>query len=213
MELLSRVKHPHVARLLEAGHWPVPGTQERLPFLVMEYVPGSHLYAVLSQRAVRVREALELFKQSALALHAVHEVGAMHRDVKGENLLVREDGRLVLVDLGVGDYEGAPTLTGTQLPPGTSAYRSPEALCFQREHLDDFEKRYVFRLADDLYALGVTWYRALTRVFPFEAEGLEDEHQGLRTGYTRLRHARHQPAGSPERVRRFPRGLHRERHR
>jgi serine/threonine-protein kinase len=177
VELLSRVKHPHVARFIEAGYWLVPGTRERLPFLVMEYVPGPSLYDCLSLGNLRVREALELFRQSALALHAVHSAGAMHRDVKGENLLVRDDGRLVLVDLGVGDYEGAPTLTGTQLPPGSPPYRSPEALRFQREHLDDFEAHYDFLLADELYALGVTWYRAFTRAFPFEAEGMEDSYR------------------------------------
>jgi len=171
-ELLERVRHPHVVRLLETGHWEPPGTREPLPFLVMEYVPGSHLYTWASQRNRRVREVLELLEQSALAVHAVHEADAVHRDIKGENLLVREgDGRLVLVDLGVGDYEGASTLTGTQLPPGTAPYRSPEALRFQREHLGDFEERYAFSVADELYALGVTWYRLLTNTFPFESEG------------------------------------------
>ena len=182
-ELLERVNDPHVARFIEAGHWVVPGTGERLPFLVMEYVPGCQLNVWASQRHVRVREALELFRQAALGLHAVHEAGGVHRDIKEENLLVREeDGRLVLVDLGVGDYEGAATLTGTQLPPGTPAYRSPEALRFQREHRSDFEARYEFLPTDDLYALGVTGYRLFTRGFPFEAEGLEDSCQARLEG-------------------------------
>jgi serine/threonine protein kinase len=182
-ELLERVKHPNVARFIDSGHWVVPGMDERLPFLVMEYVPGSQLNVWASQRDIRMCEALELFRQSALALHAVHEAGGVHRDIKEENLLVREgDGRLVLVDLGVGDYAGAPSLTGTLLPPGTPAYRSPEALRFQREHLDDFEARYVFPRTDDLYALGVTWYRQFTRGFPFEAEGLEDSNQARLEG-------------------------------
>jgi len=170
-ELLGRVKHPHVVRLLDSGHWAMPGSTVCLPFVVMEYVPGMHLYARLSQREVRVREALALFEQSALALHALHEVDAVHRDVKGPNLLVREDdGHLILVDLGVGDYAGAFPLTGTSLPPGSFDYRSPEALCFQREHLEDSEAHYDFQRADDLYALGVTWYRALTGDYPFQSE-------------------------------------------
>lgn len=182
VELMSLVKHPNVARLIGSGRWLMPGAREPLPFLVMEYVPGPPLYAALSLREVRMGEALELFEQSALALHAVHVAGALHRDVKGENLLVRDDGRLVLVDLGVGDYEGAVTLTGTQLPPGTTLYRSPEALRFQQEHRGDFKARYEFRHADDLYALGVTWYRAFTRSFPFGAEHIEDSHQQLLEG-------------------------------
>jgi serine/threonine-protein kinase len=170
-ELLARVKHPHVVRLLEAGHWALPGSTVCLPFVVMEYVPGMDLYARLSQHKVRVREALALLEQSALALHALHEAQVVHRDVKGPNLLVREDdGHLVLVDLGVGDYAGAFPLTGTTLPPGSSDYRSPEALRFQREHLEDSEAHYEFQRADDLYALGVTWYRALTGAYPFDLE-------------------------------------------
>jgi len=169
--LLERVKHPHVVRLLDAGHWDVPGSTVRLPFLVMEYVPGMHLYAWVSQREVRVREALVLFEQSALGLHALHEAECVHRDVKGPNLLVREgDEHLMLVDLGVGDYAGAFPLTGTALPPGSRDYRSPEALRFQKEHLEDLEAHYEFQRADDLYALGVTWYRALTGVYPFDSE-------------------------------------------
>jgi len=170
-ELLGRVRHPHVVRLLEAGHWTVPGSTVCLPFVVMEYVPGMHLYDRLSQHKVRVREALALFEQSALALHAMHEVQCVHRDVKGPNLLVREDdGHLMLVDLGVGDYAGASPLTGTALPPGSAEYRSPEALRFQREHLEDLAAHYEFQRADDLYALGVTWYRALTGAYPLQSE-------------------------------------------
>jgi eukaryotic-like serine/threonine-protein kinase len=182
-DLLERVRHPNVVRFIEAGHWVVPGTEERLPFLVMEYVPGAQLNVWASHRDIRVGEALVLFRQALLAAHAVHEAGGVHRDIKEENLLVCEgDGRLVLVDFGVGDYEGALTLTGTLLPPGTSAYRSPEALRFQREHWSDFEARYVFLRTDELYALGVTGYRLFTRGFPFEAEGLEDSQQARLEG-------------------------------
>uniref|UniRef100_UPI00286AAEAD serine/threonine-protein kinase n=1 Tax=Archangium sp. TaxID=1872627 RepID=UPI00286AAEAD len=170
-EMLARVHHPHVVRLLEAGHWEVPGSTVRLPFVVMEHVQGLHLYAHFSQRKVRVREALALFEQSALGVHALHEAGCVHRDLKGPNLLVREgDGHLVVVDLGVGNYEGASPLTSTPLPPGSPDYRSPEALRFQKEHLEDFEAHYDFPRADDLYALGVTWYRALTGDYPLVTE-------------------------------------------
>jgi serine/threonine-protein kinase len=140
--MLARVQHPNVVRLLDAGHWTVPGSTVCLPFVVME-----------------------------LALHAMHEAQCVHRDVKGPNLLVREDdGQLVLVDLGVGDYAGAYPLTGTTLPPGSSDYRGPEALRFQKEHLEDSEAHYEFQRADDLYALGVTWYRALTGAYPLQSE-------------------------------------------
>jgi eukaryotic-like serine/threonine-protein kinase len=168
--LLERVRHAHVVHLLDSGYWPLPGTKNFLPFLVMEYVPGTHLYVWAAQGNPQVDEALAFFRDSALALHALHEVGAVHRDMKGENLLVSEKGRLVMVDLGVGDYEGSARLTEAPLPPGTQLYRSPEALRFQQERPADFNTRYDFRPTDDLFALGVTWYRTLTDEFPCEGQ-------------------------------------------
>ncbi|HSP80980.1 MAG TPA: serine/threonine-protein kinase [Myxococcaceae bacterium] len=200
VKLLSRVKSPHVVRLLDSGEWLLPETRQYLPFLVMEYVPGEQLYTWAAQRNLRVREALEVFRQSAVALRAVHEADAFHRDIKGENFLLHEeDGRLVLVDLGVGDYEGSAPLTRARLPPGTEAYRSPEALRFQEEHRGDFEERYEFRAADDLYALGVTWYRTLTDEFPFEELGP--------VGSLRARMEGRQPQAASARNPRIPRAV------
>jgi serine/threonine-protein kinase len=169
-ELLARVNHPHVVGFIEAGRW--PDTPTGLPFLVMRYVPGLNLYRWVGLHNLRVREMLEIFHASALAVDAVHEVRALHRDVKGENILIREeDGQPVLVDLGVGDYEGATTITDTQLPPGTLPYRSPEALRFQKDNLGNPWAHYEFQRTDDLYALGVTWYRALTCEYPYTVDG------------------------------------------
>ncbi|HSP79502.1 MAG TPA: protein kinase, partial [Myxococcaceae bacterium] len=129
-----------------------------------------------------VREALALLRDAAQALQAVHAADAVNRDVKGENLLVDEKGRLVLLDLGVGDYAGAETLTDSPLPPGTRCYRSPEALRFEKERPLDFDTRYAFHPSDDLYALGVTGYRLLTDELPFESEGEDGARQALLAG-------------------------------
>jgi eukaryotic-like serine/threonine-protein kinase len=168
-ELLARVRHPNVVRLNEAGQW--PETPDGLPFLVMPLVKGVPLYVWARGRALRLVEVVVLFRALAGAVGAVHEVGALHRDVKGENILVGEDGVPVLVDFGAGDYEGAETLTRTPLPPGTWEYRSPEALRFQRSHLDDPNAHYDFGRADELYALGVTFYRLLVDAYPFDSDG------------------------------------------
>jgi hypothetical protein len=69
----------------------------------------------------------------ARALEATHAACGVHRDVKGDNVLVRPaDGRVFLTDFGAGHYRGAATLTTKLLPPGTPAYRSPEAWGFLR---------------------------------------------------------------------------------
>jgi hypothetical protein len=86
--------------------------------------------------------------------------------VKGDNVLVRADGRAFLTDFGAGHYRGAATLTGKVLPPGTPAYRSPEAW----EYLHLFARHptahYAASACDDLFALGVMAHRLVTDEYP-----------------------------------------------
>jgi len=123
--LLAKVKHPNVVGLIETGYWSRRGAPERLPYLVMQFVPGPHLYVWSEERNPRVREALELFRQSALAIHAAHAAGVVHRDLKGENFIVDVGlGRLVLLDFGAGHHEEETALTSTRYQVTPSAYWS-----------------------------------------------------------------------------------------
>ncbi|HSP79137.1 MAG TPA: serine/threonine-protein kinase, partial [Myxococcaceae bacterium] len=169
-ELLTRVRHPNVVERMESGRWPEePGG---LPFLVMRYVKGPRLYTWAQESNRRVAEGVALFRTLARALQALHEAGVVHRDVKGENVLVRqEDGQPMLVDLGAGDHGGAEKLTSGRLPPGTQPYRGPEALRFLRDNLGQPGARYDYGPPDEVYALGVTLYRVLVDAYPYEAEG------------------------------------------
>ena len=125
-ELLSRIRHPSVPRLLDSGLWRSPWGA-RHPFVVMEWVEGVPLYAWAARRNPSSRQVLALLAQAAGALQATHEVSAVHRDVKGDNMLVRpSDGRLFLTDFGAGYFAGAARLTPLHTLPGTPAYRSPE---------------------------------------------------------------------------------------
>ncbi len=162
-EILRRVVHPGVVRCLGQGE------HQGVPYLVLEYVPGPNLYEWSAQRNRTAREVVGRVGSLALALEAVHGAGVFHRDLKGENILVRErDEHPVLLDFGVGDHEGADTLTETPLPPGTAHYRSPEAIRFLMKERG--QARYHFTLADELYALGVILYRLLTDEYPFSPE-------------------------------------------
>ncbi len=164
-EILSRVAHPQVVRYLGQGE------HQGVPFLVLEFVSGPKLYDWSALRNRTAREVVEPVGTLARALQAVHGAGVFHRDLKGENVLVREsDGQPVLLDFGVGDYEGASTLTETVLPPGTAHYRSAEAVRFLLENPERSGARYCFTLADELYALGVILYRLLTDEYPFSPE-------------------------------------------
>jgi serine/threonine protein kinase len=110
---------------------------------------------------------MRVLGQLARALEAIHAVEGVHRDVKGDNVLVRaEDGTAVLMDFGSGYFRGAPILTWQPPPPGTSQYWSPECLRFQWKWLRHPRARYEARPADDVYALGVMAYRLVTGVYP-----------------------------------------------
>ncbi|QRN98630.1 serine/threonine protein kinase [Archangium violaceum] len=159
-EILRRVVHPGVVRCFGQGEY------QGVPYLVLEFVPGPNLYEWSAQRNRTAREVVDRVCSLTLALEAVHGAGVFHRDLKGENILVRErDDQPVLLDFGVGDHEGAATLTGAGLPPGTAHYRSPEAVRFLLA--EQGQARYCFTLADELYALGVILYRLLTDEYPF----------------------------------------------
>jgi serine/threonine-protein kinase len=156
--------HAQVVRCLGQGE------HQGVPYLVLEYVPGRDLYDWSASRNRTAREVVGQVSALALALRAVHESGVLHRDVKGRNVLVREpDEQPVLLDFGAGDYEGAATITGTPLPPGTAHYRSAQAVRFLLEGHEPAEVRYDFTIADELYALGVILYRLLTDEYPFAA--------------------------------------------
>jgi hypothetical protein len=173
--LLSRVHHPSIPRLLDQGEWQHPGGT-RHPYLVMELIEGAPLYEQARQHPASSQQVLRWLAQLAGALQAVHAQEAVHRDVKGGNVLVRhEDGRAVLIDFGSGTHAGADTLTQQTLPPGTPAYRSPEAWMFELRHWRDPQARYHSGPADDLYALGVMGYQLVTGKYPELAEPRQDE--------------------------------------
>jgi serine/threonine protein kinase len=164
-ELLSRLSHPSIPRLLDRGAVP-HASGEQYPFCVMEWVEGTRLYAWAEQHAASCWEVCRLLAQLARALEALHASGGVHRDVKGDNVLVRlSDRRAVLIDFGSGHYPGAERLTWQSLAPFTPGYLSAQACLFIRsgQHLDSY---YAPTPADDLYALGVTAYRLMMGEYP-----------------------------------------------
>lgn len=165
VELLTRLDHPNVPRFYDAGAWEC--AQGLFPYVVMEWVEGAGLYEWAQQHNPTSRQALELLAQVASALVATHEAKAVHRDVKGDNVLVRRaDGRPYLMDFGSGAVDGGPELTRDVLAPGTAAYRSPEAWAYERLLRFHPKAHYGGSIKDDLFALGVTAYRLVTDEYP-----------------------------------------------
>jgi serine/threonine protein kinase len=174
--LLRRVPPPHAPRLYDFGLWGHPAGP--FPFLAMEWIEGVPLYAWAHGQQLSSRQFLRVLAPVARALVAVHSVQAVHRDVKGDNILVPPNAHPKLLDFGAGDFQGAPSLTREVLPPGTPGYRSPEALRFHWRYWGTPGARYAPGPADDLYALGVTAYRLATGRYPpplVPAEVLEQE--------------------------------------
>jgi eukaryotic-like serine/threonine-protein kinase len=179
--LLQRTPHPGIPRYEDSGVWTSPGGY-RFPYLVMELVDGFTLYDWFRQQPRSSRQVLAVLEQLASALAAAHANGAVHRDVKGDNIRVTAQGRVVLLDWGSGWFAGARPLTDTPAPPGTTAYRPPEQRNFIWRFRMDLEARWHAQPSDDLYALGVTLYRLVTGVYlpPLTDGGAPVERKVLR---------------------------------
>ncbi|WPB82713.1 serine/threonine-protein kinase [Archangium violaceum] len=188
-ELFIMLRHefPNVVKLLSHFKWP----EEKPEYLVlvMEYVPGVTLYQWARDKNPCARELVEKLLPLARALKAIHAKEVKHRDLKGDNVLVREaDGAPVLVDFGAGTMPGAPRVTGA-LAPANLRYRSPEAVAFFLRENRKRGERYDYSVKDELYALGVILYVLVTDVYPFN--GPDDELMAeIRAGKPKPPHVR-----------------------
>ncbi len=155
----ARIDHPAIVRLLHVGEL------DDVPYLVMEYVRGRTLAERLQEGPLALREAAELTRTLAEALHAAHQQRVLHRDVKPSNVMLTPEGRPVLTDFGLAkllDRAGELTRTGQLL--GTPEYMAPEqALAASK----------VDRRAD-VYGLGATLYAMLTCEPPFSEGAVMD---------------------------------------
>ncbi len=165
VEVLSLNRHPGIPQLLDHGWWHA-SAEVAHPYVVMEWIRGRSLYEWARVHNPTCREVLQVLAQVAWALEVLHRGDCLHRDVKGDNILVEPEGRAVLTDFGSGTWKGAPPLTEWVVPPNTREYRSPESLRFEWNHWRKQGAHYETRPADDLYALGVAAYRLVTSVYP-----------------------------------------------
>ena len=145
--LLARVHHPGVVTVYDAQQ-----IGERVG-LWMEFVRGRTLEQRLEEHGVSTpAEAIELGIELCRAVAAVHEAGLLHRDIKTQNVMRAEDGRLVLMDFGVGrDLADGPV---TRIA-GTPLYLAPEILRGQPA-----------TVSTDVYSIGVLLFRVLTASYP-----------------------------------------------
>ncbi|GGZ57801.1 serine/threonine protein kinase [Streptomyces bluensis] len=127
------------------------------PWIVMELVEGASLADAVKERGrVEPQEAARIGLWVLRALSAAHAAGVLHRDVKPGNVLLAEDGRVLLTDFGIAQVEGDTTLTKTGEIVGSVDYIAPERVRGQDPGR-----------ASDLWALGATLYTAVEGKSPF----------------------------------------------
>jgi serine/threonine protein kinase len=165
-EILARLDHPFVAKVIEAG---VEPALNGLPYIVMELVDGQDLLTYCEARAAPRAELLALFADVCDGVQHAHQHGVVHRDLKPSNILVSADGRPRILDFGiarpteVGDADASTpgrTMTGSVV--GTLAWMSPEQARGDRA-LD---------VRSDVYSLGAILHRLLTGEMPYDVSAV-----------------------------------------
>jgi serine/threonine protein kinase len=151
-ETLAALAHPNLVAVYDSG------TQQGLPYLVMEYIQGESLASILQREGpvdpgTGTALAVEICKGLAYA----HSRGVIHRDIKPQNLLVTPDGQVKIVDFGIARGPQSAEMTETGSVIGTAYYLAPEVAAGGGASV-----------RSDLYSLGVVLYRLFTGRLPFE---------------------------------------------
>ncbi|MCP3163345.1 serine/threonine protein kinase [Myxococcus qinghaiensis] len=162
---LVHLRHPNIIESRSFGRW--PELDNGWLYVVLDFVDGYTLAEWVEKVHPTAQEVVRLFVKLSAAVDYMHGRGVFHRDLKLNNVMVRaSDNEPFIIDFSAGDYTHAEDLTDAPLPPGTRRYRSPEASRFLRENGDNRDARYDFKVTDDVYALGVCLYDALTNPQP-----------------------------------------------
>lgn len=147
---LFLLKHPHIVPLLDFG------VENSIPFLVMEYAPNGTLRQQHQSGACLPLTRVNVYvQQIASAIHYAHEQRLIHRDIKPQNMLVGQEGQVLLSDFGVAANAHSEQSLKTQEMTGTVSYMAPEQIHGKA------------RPASDQYALGICVYEWLCGVRPF----------------------------------------------
>lgn len=147
---IGALRHPSIVDIFDYGVF------DGREYIAMEYFPCGDLKARL-QHPISVEQTLEYLRRIAQALQVVHAAGIVHRDLKPPNIMLREDGQVVLIDFGLAKNLDNPTRsTAAGVLRGSPYYMSPEQA--QGSQLDH---------RSDLYSLGVIFHEMLTGARPY----------------------------------------------
>jgi serine/threonine-protein kinase len=157
--MMAALRHPNIVDVYDYGESPVP-TGGHVVYLVMAFVDGEPLSERIANAGrLPAAETMAVVAQAADALHAAHDGGIVHRDVKPGNLLIQPDGTVKLVDFGVARSAAVTAVTAADSVPGTAMYMAPEQAAGKP-----------VTAATDVYALGAVAYHCLAGTPPFTGE-------------------------------------------
>ncbi len=156
-QILARLAHPHIARLLDAGI-----SQDGQPYLALDYIRGEPITVHARQHRLTIASRLQLFAQVCAAVSHAHANLVVHRDLKPSNILVTPAEDVCLLDFGIAKLLDAPDtgeseITQTGSRTFTLHYAAPEQL-----------RGEVITTMTDVYALGVVLYELLTDCRPYD---------------------------------------------
>ena len=154
----ARLSHPNVVQVFDAGE------EHDRPYIVMEYVPGRTLAEEIRARGkLDAARVVDLALQVCGGLELAHSSGLVHRDVKPQNLLLRDDGVVKIADFGIARAAEATKLTQVGSILGTAAYLAPEQATGEP-----------VTAAADIYSLGVVLYELLSGQTPYDFNTLAE---------------------------------------
>ena len=149
-QILARLSHPHIARLLDGGV-----TSDDQPWFAMEYVDGVPITRHCRERDLGVRDRLLLFEDVCDAVRYAHQNLIVHRDLKPSNILVTSDGAVKLLDFGIAKLLDETSTDQSQVVTGLRAM-TPEYAAPEQVRMEPVTT------ATDVYALGAVLYEMLT---------------------------------------------------
>ncbi|MDR3385758.1 MAG: serine/threonine-protein kinase [Rudaea sp.] len=157
-QILARLEHPHIARLLDGGI-----AADGRPYFAMEYIDGQPLLRYCADRNMKLEDRVSIFLDICTAVQFAHGQLVVHRDIKPSNVLVAADGSVKLLDFGIAkllaadDANAAAATAIGHDRPLTLAYAAPEQV-----------RGEPVTVATDIYGLGVLLYELLTARRPFD---------------------------------------------
>nr|WP_279665027.1 Stk1 family PASTA domain-containing Ser/Thr kinase [Ectobacillus ponti] len=151
---VTTLSHPNIVNIYDVGE------EDGIYYLVMEYVPGQTLKQYIQQAGMLpVEKALDIMEQLTSAMAHAHHFAIVHRDIKPQNILIRDDGVVKVTDFGIATATSATTITHTNSVLGSVHYLSPEQA-----------RGGVANKKSDIYSLGIVMFELLTGRPPFSGE-------------------------------------------